>query len=79
MADTLICTWCGRGPFVRMGTHLNKCSAAKRKGDEADEAFQQLKRQGLPMTVDLAWKRRRFELVEVRQISSLTAYANVLS
>jgi hypothetical protein len=77
MADTRICTWCGRGPFVRMETHLNKCAAAKRKGEEADEAFRELKRQGLPIAVDLAWKRRRFELAEVRKVSSLTAYTDV--
>lgn len=66
MNDPLICTWCDRGPFVRMEAHLNKCAAAQKKIAEADEGFRELKRQGLPLTIEPAWKRQRFDLPEVR-------------
>ena len=64
MNNPLICTWCNRGPFVRMETHLNSCKAAQRKIVEANEGFRELKRQGLPMTIELASKRPRFDLPE---------------
>ena len=63
--DPLICTWCGRGPFVWMLTHLNKCAVAKQKGDEADSALQELKRQGMLIPAEPAWKQRQLDLVKV--------------
>ena len=48
-----------------MGTHLNKCEAAKQKAIETTEAFQELQRQGWTPTVQPGWKRRRLDLTEV--------------
>ena len=61
-----MCTWCGRGPFVRMQAHLNKCVAAKQKSRDSAEPFQELRRQGLLPIVEPLWKRPRLDLMEVR-------------
>jgi hypothetical protein len=39
--------------------------AAKRKGEEVDQALQELKKQGRSILAVPAWKRRRFELEQV--------------
>ena len=65
MDDPLFCTWCGKGPFVRMETHQNRCAATKQKAAEASEVLQDLKRRGLLTAVGPAWKRQRSDFVEV--------------
>ena len=52
---------------------MNKCAAAKEKVAAADETFRELKRQSLPMAIEPAWKRRRFDFVEVRRSFPLQA------
>jgi len=68
MDEPWICTWCGRGPFIRMQAHLNKCEAAKRKARETTEAFQEFGGQGWQPTIEPLWKRRRLDVTEVQYI-----------
>ena len=70
MDEPGMCDCCGRGPFVRMQSHLSRCDVAKRRSRESTTAFRELAGQGWKPTGEPQWKQRRFDHETVRSTPS---------